>query len=246
MLFSGTGCQINGLLGYLGKDYDNLFCVDVICHGVPSQKLWKAHVESLEEKHGKLKAVDFRRKEGLFKHRIGNNMYIPKDKDPFMNIFLGDYALRPSCYECKVKTRKRSDMTIGDFWGLDSILPSFSDGKGVSIVILRSNKAKIYFEKIENSLIVQEVQYSDGVRFNPMEYSSISRPNARDMFYSDMDRLTYDKCFRKYAMDIRSVMSRFYNALSIILMQNILGKSYYRMDEEYGMYYSFEKKRKGS
>ena len=98
VLFSGTGCQINGLSLFLGKEYPNLFLLDVICHGVPSPKLWKEYVEYQEKKHGKVESVNFRCKDESWQNfgMKENYLYIPRIKDPFMTFFLSDLSLRPS------------------------------------------------------------------------------------------------------------------------------------------------------
>ena len=90
VLFSGTGCQINGLLLFLGKEYSNLFLLDVICHGVPSPKLWRKYVDYQEKKYGKINSVNFRCKEDSWQNfgMKENNLYIPRSKDPFMIFFL--------------------------------------------------------------------------------------------------------------------------------------------------------------
>lgn len=124
VLFTGTGCQINGLKKFLQKDYKNLICVDIICHGVPSPALWKEYVGYMENKmQGKMEKVNFRCKDqgwenfGLKEYGSSKEVYISKSKDPYMQMFLSDFCLRPSCYECKAKTLRLSDLTIGDFWG---------------------------------------------------------------------------------------------------------------------------------
>lgn len=122
VLFSGTGCQVNGLKGFLGKEYENLLCVDVICHGVPSPKLWKVYAKYQEHQNrGKIKNINFRCKEDgcvdLKKtkdaeEKLANmiNIFIPKDEDSYMQMFLKDYCLRPSCYKCVAKSIKKSDI----------------------------------------------------------------------------------------------------------------------------------------
>ncbi len=67
-------------------------------------------------------------------------VYISKSKDPYMQMFLSDFCLRPSCYECKAKTLRLSDLTIGDFWGIDTIAPEMNDSKGTSLVIVQRIK----------------------------------------------------------------------------------------------------------
>lgn len=115
VLFTGTGCQVNGLKKFLGKDYGNLICMNVICHGAPSPKLWKKYAQYQENNNGgKLKEINFRckdenwtnfgMKEVLRDIPVDSvkKLYISKDKDPYMQMFLRDYCLRPSCYDCLI------------------------------------------------------------------------------------------------------------------------------------------------
>lgn len=199
VLFSGTGCQINGLKSFLGKEYDNLICVDVICHGVPSPALWCKYAKYQEQKNnGKLKCISFRCKDdswtdfgmkevckGISGEEI-KKTYISKDKDAYMQMFLRDYCLRPSCYECIAKKVKMSDLTIADFWGINNVAPDMNDGMGTSLVLVRTAKGKDIFEKISSSMKLKEVSYEDGVKGNPAEFKSCDRPTQRDTFFDDM------------------------------------------------------------
>lgn len=137
VLFSGTGCQINGLSMFLGKEYPNLFLLDIICHGTPSPKLWREYAKYQEKKHGKLESVNFRCKDDSWIDfgMKENQLYISKDTDSFMRMFLRNYCLRPACYECHAKRYKKSDMTIADFWGIENVAPEMNDGKGTSLII---------------------------------------------------------------------------------------------------------------
>lgn len=222
VLFTGTGCQVNGLKGFLGKDYDNLICVDVICHGAPSPALWKKYAKHQEMKNGgKLKNINFRckdeswtdfgMKEVLDEIPQGQvkKMYISKDKDSYMQMFLRDYCLRPSCYECVAKKVKMSDLTIADFWGIDKVAPDMNDGMGTSLVLIRTEKGRSVFEKISETMKLQEVTYEDGVANNPAEYKSCARPPQRETFFDDMQSMSFEELEKKYAAPVkRSLKSR--------------------------------------
>ena len=212
VLFSGTGCQVNGLKQFLGKEYDNLLCVDVICHGMPSPTLWKKYAEYQEKKNGgKLKGINFRCKddnwidfgmkdvlEDIPKSEV-KQLYISKDKDPYMQMFLRDYCLRPSCYNCIAKKMKMSDLTIADFWGISDVAPEMNDGNGMSLILIRTDKGKKIFETISSKLILKEVSYEEGVRSNPAEYKSCYRPLQRDTFFEDMKIMEFEELEKKYA-----------------------------------------------
>lgn len=216
VLFSGTGCQVNGLKSFLGKEYENLICVDIICHGAPSPALWRKYAIYQEQKNGgKLKGINFRCKDDswidfgmkeVYKSIPDGEMkkiYISKDKDAYMQMFLRDYCLRPSCYECTAKNVKMSDLTIADFWGINDVAPDMNDGMGTSLVLIRTEKGKDVFEKISGSMKLKEVSYEDGVRENPAEYKSCARPMQRNTFFDDMYNMNFDELEKKYVVPIK-------------------------------------------
>lgn len=211
VLFTGTGCQVNGLKNFLGKDYDNLICMDVICHGAPSPALWKEYAQYREKKSGgKLKGINFRCKDeswtdfGLkevledIPEDSVKRLYIPKDKDPYMQMFLRDYCLRPSCYECVAKKEKMSDITIGDFWGIELVDEEMADVSGTSIVILRTKKGDTVFNKIVDGMKTKEVSYEAAIRWNPAEYKSCEKPLCRRVFFEDMCAVGFEDLQTKY------------------------------------------------
>ena len=206
VLFTGTGCQISGLKNFLGKEYSNLYCVDVICHGVPSPKLWKEYVEYNEKQQNKrLVSINFRCKDdswidfGIKRKDEGKKeLYISKDKDPYMLMFLRDYCLRLSCYECLAKNDYKSDLTLADFWGIDKVAPELNDGKGTSLVIIRTEKGKKLFKNRKNEIVCKEVSYEDGVRNNKAEYSSADRPEERNYFFDDLNVKSFEEMIIRY------------------------------------------------
>lgn len=207
VLFTGTGCQINGLRKFLQKDYENLISVDIICHGVPSPALWKKYVSYMENKiQGKMTNINFRCKEqgwetfGMKEYSASKEVYISKSKDPYMQMFLSDFCLRSSCYECKTKTLRLSDLTIGDFWGIDTIAPKMNDGKGTSLVIVRTNKGEQIFNSIisKPSVNVLKVEYNDAIKGNPAEFRSVDRPKERETFLRDMKKMEFEQLTKSY------------------------------------------------
>lgn len=205
VLFSGTGCQVNGLKCFLNKKYENLICLDVICHGTPSPGLWRKYAEFQENSYGKIVDVNFRCKDdswGNFGIKE-NQQYFSKDTDPFMQMFLRDYCLRPSCYECSAKKNKNSDLTLADFWGIQSVAPEMDDGMGTSLVLVRTEKGEEVFDKIKCQLKLKHVSYEEGVKSNPSEYKSVNRPIQRSSFFIDMNQMSFDELKDKYAAPIR-------------------------------------------
>ena len=200
VLFSGTICQINGLKCYLQKDYDNLYCVDVICHGVPSQRLWKKYLLYRENQIGKCIELNFRGKDhGWYDSGIKENeIFTPQKDNLYMNLFLRDLCLRPSCYECICKKNKFSDFTLGDLWGVKEVAPELNDDRGLSVIFVRTKKAEQLFSQIVDELVLKEITYEQAVLDNPAEYESASRPVARNKFYKDMCTMRFSKLADKY------------------------------------------------
>lgn len=161
VLYSGTPCQIAGLRNYLNKEYENLFLVDVLCHGVPSPKVLKEYLELLEKKYGsKIVSINFRSKEEGWKRLYidvrfenGQRYFTFCGYDQYLSMFLNNMSLRPSCYDCKFTTlHRQGDITLGDFWGIGKRYPECDDDKGVSLVITNTDKGNRLFENIENKL----------------------------------------------------------------------------------------------
>lgn len=171
VLFAGTPCHIAALKNFLGKDYENLLTIDFLCRGVISPDVYKQYLKSLEKKYkSKIKKVIFKNKTFGW-HRFSTKVifengeeYI-KDRytDSYMRGYLeGNLYLRPSCYECQYKTLPRySDITLGDFWGIEKIKKHLDQDKGTSIFMINTNKGKEVFEKIKENLIFEEMKLED-------------------------------------------------------------------------------------
>lgn len=173
VLFSGTPCQIAGLKSYLGKSYDNLITVDLICHGVPSGRFFKSYLDFLEKKW-KAKIFDFKFRDktkgwGLigkvsFKTTLGRTDYkfLPCKESSYYSLFLNSEIYRCNCYTCKYASSNRpGDFTIGDYWGIQIEHPEilgnkyknkFNDSRGISCIIVNSEKGKAYLELFKDSI----------------------------------------------------------------------------------------------
>lgn len=203
VLFTGTPCQIKGLKLFLQKDYEKLFACDVICHGAPSKKLWKEYVTYKEKEYGKLYTINFRSKKNGWKNYgvLENDKFIDKNNHAYMRMFLRDYCLRPSCYNCLAKNEYVSDFTIGDFWGIEKVLTGLDDDKGISLILSRTEKGDLLFNSIKNQLKYSEVNYDDVKSYNPALFESAKKPKMRDDFYKDLEKVSFNKMIRKYGAD---------------------------------------------
>lgn len=191
VLFTGTPCQISGLLLYLGKEYNNLFTQDLICHGVPSPVVWQRYVKYREAKSGsKTRRTFFRNKKYGWKtysvqFKFSNCTEYEQilSEDLFMRGFLADLFLRPSCYQCPSKgIERQSDITLADFWGVENIAPEMFDNKGTSLVIVNSDKGKKLFDAISPQMNIKETAIEKALSFNTAAYKSVSLPPARARF----------------------------------------------------------------
>ena len=210
VLFSGTPCQIGGLKAYLGKDFDNLIYQDIICHGVPSPKVWQKYVNYREKCAGAyVQRINFRRKnEGWKRFSISflfNNdteYHQPFDEDLMMTTFLRNTCLRPSCYNCSFKTiHRESDITLADFWKIQSLMPEMDDDKGTSLVIINSDKGKKLFDSIKEHTVSKETDFEEAIKSNKAMIESVQLPPAREAFFKDLDQCEFDKLVRKYCID---------------------------------------------
>lgn len=210
VLFTGTPCQIGGLKAYLGKEYKNLFCQDIICHGVPSPKLWQKYVVYRENRAGSpARRIAFRQKnEGWKRYSVSflfNNdteYHQTLDKDLMMTAFLRNACLRPSCYDCSFKTMHRqSDITLADFWGIQNIIPEMDDDKGTSLLIVNSDKGNELFESIKNQIEFKMTDLNEAIKYNPSMISSVAHNSKRQGFFNDIDSLKFDKLVKKYCTD---------------------------------------------
>lgn len=209
VLFTGTPCQVNGLKKYLRRDYENLICMDIICHGAPSQKIWQSALRAVEEKNGfEISSVNFRNKKNGWKafgicytDTKGEARFVSRGDDPYMFMFLDDCCLRPSCYACKAKQANMADLTIGDLWGVQEIVPSLNDDKGTSSVIIRTDKGAKIFNAIKQKGLCEAVSYDAVAEKNPAEYKSVARPSRREHFYEDLERQNFQWMIKKYCRE---------------------------------------------
>lgn len=193
VLFSGTPCQIGGLQAFLGREYEKLILVDLVCHGVPAPSVWERYIDYRRETDApdsELVSINLRSKETgwpgysvRFDYQNGTHYSAKSSEDPFMRCFVGNLCLRPSCYDCQFKGISRaSDFTLGDYWGVWSQLPEFNDGKGTSIVLVHSEKGRKTWSEIKSQMQSQQVDAAHCMDENPSAIQSSQMPPARSSF----------------------------------------------------------------
>lgn len=214
VLFSGTPCQIEGLRAYLGKEYDHLVCVDFICHGVPSPKVWKKYIDfrlsqtdatSVRHTFFRYKNYGWKMYAVLLEYS-NNTAYMGKlGEDLYLKAFLRNIDLRPSCHACKFKKKNRvSDITLADFWGIQNVLPKMDDDKGTSLVILHSPKAQTLFDGLFTQMTMQEVEFEKAIKYNSSMICPAKPHKNRSKFFAQLDTLEFDKLVAKYATQRKS------------------------------------------
>lgn len=170
ILFSGTPCQVAGLIYFLQKDYNNLICVDFVCLSIPSPMAWKEYVKYRSEKDNSRElpiSINLRSKEtGWSRYSYSNSFEYTdtvrhttkNNKSLYMRLFGAGYISRESCENCQFKGYNRvSDLTIGDFWGIWDIAPEMDDNKGTSVVLVQTEKGAVLFKSISDKLAIKRV-----------------------------------------------------------------------------------------
>ena len=196
VLFSGVACQIAGLNSYLRKDYNNLITVDVLCHGVPSGKAWRKYIDDNQKRHNaKLNKYYFRNKDNGWKVYTVKQMYMDNqgesslfNKDSFMQLFLGEVCLRPSCHNCRFKDiRRPSDITLGDCWGVQNYMPEMDDDKGTSVVIAHTKKGVNILNSVKNNLVIKKAKLDRALPPSADSRKSVLPHKNREIFFKQLN-----------------------------------------------------------
>lgn len=165
VLFSGTGCQVAGLYSYLGKDYENLYSCDIICHGVPSKSYFERFIAELQGEIGKnILSINYRNKRrGWNRNQIeltledNSKLYCDSDKFLFHRGFLIGLYNRKSCYQCQyAKLPRRGDISLADYWKYRGKLLAENSNTGISLCVISSEKGEKLFEKMKEKMFFEE------------------------------------------------------------------------------------------
>lgn len=204
VLFVGTPCQVYGLKCFLGNMQDSagLYCVDLICMGVAAPLVWNNYLKE-NFRNDKISSIFLKNKEYGW-HRFSVSVKTDKqnylrtgDKDLFMSAYVNGTLMRPSCYSCPFKKLERkADITIGDCWGIESIMPEIDDNKGVSLFINYTGKGEKLVASLTDMMDMYPVEFEKAISGN--RYYSIpkEKPDNRDK-YMKYQLSDYRKCFRK-------------------------------------------------
>ncbi|MCF0210536.1 MAG: Coenzyme F420 hydrogenase/dehydrogenase, beta subunit C-terminal domain, partial [Bacteroidales bacterium] len=201
VLFSGTPCQVAGLKNFLQKDYENLITIDIVCHGVPSPKVWKKYLAekftkdkinsvSLTDKTTgwKQRGVQIKTKETTLTETYNTNLY--------MRAFLKNLHLRPSCYDCQFKNfNSGSDISLADFWKVETRYKDFFDDNGVSLVLINTSKGQNLISANEIEKIATDLDFA--IKCNSPIIKSVLPHKKRNYFFAKYDKRNIEKLIRK-------------------------------------------------
>ena len=207
VFFTGTACQTSGLLGYLGRDYENLITQDLICHGVPSPLAWRKYIQLRQRRvKSTVEYIFFREKKYgwhnwhvHFRFRNSESSRQNQREDMMVSAFLTGSCSRKSCYDCPFKQKYRlADITLADYWGIEKIAPELDDDKGISSIYINSPKAQKLLDAVSDRVLLKEMDLDTAVAHNMAMVESERLVRDRDGFLRDLRRKSFDVVFGKY------------------------------------------------
>ncbi len=226
VLFSGVACQIAGLKIFLKKEYDTLFTIDVLCHGVPSPFVWKKYLDwQCNTFRSKPKTINFRKKNTGWKNfsleiQFQNNSvyHKPFREDIYMQLFLKEICLRPSCHACHFKKLERnSDITLGDSWGVAKYMPELDDDNGTSVILVHTQTGRKMIDQILPNMKYYESEIDKALPPSADSRKSVIPHPKREKFFNviqtenDMDKLQHlidDPFHKKVVRKIRNAYQK--------------------------------------
>jgi len=235
VLFVGTPCQVSALNNFLGKQYDQLLTVDFICHGVPSDKMFKSYIHSEEQRRGGIiKSFSFRIKDGNIKHVHGYSYTIEKNgrskkyrgmffDNPFYFAFKKYLILRPSCYRCKYCTPERvSDITLADFWGIEDYLPYVDFNKGVSMVLVNGEKGQTAFGALHKNIDSYQFGIDVAIKCNHCFSAPTKLPQNREKLMQNYQSLSFNEFIKRHIMSKKTVIYKIYYILPMFVRKRLI------------------------
>lgn len=209
VLFCGTPCQVAGLLRFFGKVPENLITVDFICRGMNSPKAYRAYLQEIEDRyHAKVSRVWFKYKIDGWKKsprctridlKNGKKIIQKRENNPFMYGYLGpNLYIRPSCSDCKYKGSSRvSDITVGDFWEVDS---SLDNDRGTSMLQINTPKGGDLIEAVSDRIEIHRCRPEDIKRGNTMMDSSVRiNPASKEFLKALGGRIPFSRLVYRYS-----------------------------------------------
>lgn len=237
VFYVGVPCQIYALKKYMREEYSNLYTADLICHGVPSVKIFKNYIQYLEKHHnGILSDINFRDKDKngwsitlSYKIKRTNKTrtyYKISSISEYFTGFLTGLFMRESCYNCPFASSKRyGDLTLGDFWGYQKTRPDLRNDDGLSLLLCNNQKGKemlnilrdrgVHLTSIdENSVLKSE---------NKNLFYPTNRPEIRNTIYRELDDYGFEYIAKKYMRNNFTLKNKIKNIIPAKIIKNIKG-----------------------
>lgn len=233
VLYSGTPCQVAGLKSFLQKEYENLYTIELFCHGVINQIVFNRYLKSIE-KHSKSKitSVEFRNKRNGWSKSAtvvsleNGTEYCKSNEDEYLMGYLRyNLYIRPSCTYCKYKSFPRvADLSLGDLWGIEKLFDNH-DNKGASAVIVNSEKGALLFKQIEKGLFIKEISIDFLTENNPSLVQSYILGKYSELFYNKFQKVDFIDLIQKikYKDTVSSKDNNFLGKI-MITKNYLLGK----------------------
>ena len=208
VMFVGAGCQCAGLKNYIKTKNipdDQLFIVDIICHGMPSNKMWKSYISEIEKRAGcKLVTYQFRNKHagwrGQHPYAVFENGVVAENDKLFLSYgkLFGNLSLNTTCYSCKYANIERiGDITMGDYWGIEKSTCTFDDGHGVSVCLINTQKGQNLFSSVQAKAKTYRIE--DDSYLQPQLCSPTKKNILCEKFWRDYNAKGYLYVANKYA-----------------------------------------------
>ena len=206
VLFSGTPCQIEGLLSYLRKPFENLWTVDIVCHACPSPLMFRKYKEWQNLKcTDKIENISFRDKYYGYKYstmsvfRKEKNYHEGIDTDPYLRAFFQHLSIRPSCFKCAFKKIHRpTDFTIWDCFDVENFCKSMDNDRGVTKILCHSARAQSLILNLQNYLSIYEVSPEKIIEGEKELVKAVEPCHNRTQFFKDLNKMPVEECFKKY------------------------------------------------
>lgn len=200
VLFSGCPCQVAGLANYLGKEYDNLMTLDIVCHGTPSQGVFHRY---LDEYYGRENLSEFKFRTKEYGYNCVNQVAYLRDGtkiaanikfDPYERTMHSGLVLKDVCGDCPfAAVPRQGDISTGDFWGISKHDPALNDNLGTSVTLINNEKGKAFFEKMKkNAKLFTPVPF-DVAKANNRFGRKISIPAGRDWYFKMAEGQSFEK-----------------------------------------------------
>ncbi len=220
VLFTGTPCQVAAVKNYATNrnlNVQNLYLCDIICHGVPSPKVFKDYIQWLgDEEKSKITKYYFRNKAFSWRSDSSsaetdtNEIKRNKNVSAFMSLYYGNNITCDACFDCKFTSQDRvSDLTISDFWGIENDNPEFEDELGVSMVMVNTSKGKELFDTLDGEKIAANVENAK----QPQLKQPPSKPQGYDVFWQNYKDNGIEYAIKNFGIPKTTLKSIIYNLI---------------------------------